>query len=110
MTLAVLFAFFLIYHSNTQTIKGQEVLDTYPSPGGTYILTTYLNNRHNLTVDFAVLGRVKNTKTHLSRNIYWQYHCNIAEVEWLDETTVVINEQVLNVKKDVYDYRKNDGV
>ncbi|MEA5136725.1 MAG: DUF5412 family protein [Candidatus Fimivivens sp.] len=107
--LFILTTFYNFFY-NTQYIKGEEVIGTYPSPGGTYILTTYLNNRHNMTVDFAVLGRVKNTKTHLSRNIYWQYHCNIAEVEWLDETTVVINDQVLNVKKDVYDYRKNSEV
>ncbi|XYW67689.1 DUF5412 family protein [Oscillospiraceae bacterium LTW-04] len=59
---------------NTQRIKGEEVIGTYPSPGGTYILTAYLNNRNSLTVDFAILGRVKNTRTHLSRNVYWQYH------------------------------------
>ncbi len=71
------------------------------------MLTTYLNNRYNLTVDFAVLGRVKNTKNHLSRNIYWQYHCGTADVQWLNDTTVSINGKVLNVKSDVYDYRRN---
>lgn len=110
IVIAVLFFILITFYNlfyNTQHIKGHEIIGTYPSPKGTYILTTYLNNGGNLTVDFAVLGRVKNTKTHLSRNIYWQYHCSIADVQWLDEMTVIINDKVLNVEADVYDYRRN---
>ena len=103
LTLVVLFALFIIYSSNMQTVRGEELIGTYHSPNGTYILTTYLNNAKDWTVDFAVLGRVKNTKTNLSKNIYYKYHCNIAKVQWLDDTTVVINDVIINVTKDTYD-------
>ena len=101
LTLILLFVAFLLYHSTIQTIKGDQVIGTYPSPDGTYIVTAYLNSG-NMTTDFAVLGRVKNTKTNRSRNIYWKYHCSTAYVRWSDEDTVVINGIVLDVKKDTY--------
>lgn len=101
LTLILLFVAFLLYHSNIQTIKGDQVIGTYPSPDGTYIVTAYLNSG-NMTTDFAVLGRVKNTKTNRLRNIYWKYHCNFAYVRWPNEDTVVINGIVLDVEKDTY--------
>ena len=102
-TLALAFVAFASYFFSIQSYKGEEVIGIYPSPNGTYILTTYLNNAKDWTVDFAVLGRVKNTKTNLSKNVYYKYHCNVAEVQWLDDTTVVINDVIINVKKDIYD-------
>lgn len=101
LTLILLFVAFLLYHSTIQTIKGDQVIGTYPSADGTYIVTTYLNSG-NMTTDFAVLGRVKNTKTNRSRNIYWKYHCSFAYVRWSDGDTVVINDIILDVEKDTY--------
>lgn len=93
---------FCFYFFSPQCIRGEEIIGICPSPDGTYILTTYINNSNSLTVDFAVLGRVKNTKTNRSKNIYFKYHCNVAKVQWLDDTTVVINDVVIDVRKDVY--------
>ncbi len=92
---------FVVYRQNPQHIKGQDVIATYPSPNGTYILTTYLNNG-GMTTSFSVLGRVQNTKTNQSRNIYWKYHCTVSSVEWLNDTTVVLNDVTLDVEKDMY--------
>lgn len=92
---------FCFYLWNPQRIRGEEVIGVYPSPNDTYVLTTYLNSG-NITTDFSVLGRIKNTKTNLSKNIYWKYHCNVSYVRWLDDTTVVINDAIINVRKDVY--------
>ncbi|MDD4509960.1 MAG: DUF5412 family protein [Oscillospiraceae bacterium] len=100
--LLLLFIAFCFYFFSAQRYRGEELIGTYPSPNGTYILTTYLNNARSLTVDFAVLGRVKNTRTHLSKNVYFKYHCSVADVRWPDDTTVVINDVVINVGKDVY--------
>ena len=92
---------FCFYLWNPQRIRGEEVIGVYPSPNDTYVLTTYLNSG-NITTDFSVLGRIKNTKTNVSKNIYWKYHCNVSYVRWLDDTTVVINDAIINVRKDVY--------
>lgn len=92
---------FVTYRQNPQHIKGQDVIATYPSPNGTYILTTYLNNG-GMTTDFAVLGQVWNTQTGKSRNVYWKYHCIVSRVEWLNDTTIVLNDITLDVEKDMY--------
>lgn len=68
-------------------------------------MTTYLNNG-GATVDYAVLGVVTNQESRRSKNIYWQYHCQTATVEGLDDRTVKINDIVLDVEKDTYDYRR----
>ncbi|MDU6854701.1 MAG: DUF5412 domain-containing protein [Zhenhengia sp.] len=90
---------------DVQRIKGQELLGSYLSPDQTYEVTTYLNNG-GATVDYAVLGVVTNQESRRSKNIYWQYHCQTATVEWLDDRTVKINDIVLDVEKDIYDYRR----
>lgn len=88
-------------------IKGDEPLKSVSSPDNRYTVTAYLNNG-GATTAYAVLGTVKDNKTGINHNIYWQYRCDDAEIEWLDETTVVINGVELNVKEDIYDYRKNN--
>ena len=55
-----------------------------------------------MTTDFSVLGRVQNTKTNKVRNIYWKYHCTVSKVEWMNENTVILNDIVLNIEKDMY--------
>lgn len=87
-----------------QRIKGQELLQTFVSPDGKYTVSAYLNDG-GATTDYAVLCTVLNHETGKERNIYWQYHCQKAVVQWLDEDVVKINGITLNVTKDTYDYR-----
>ncbi len=87
-----------------QRFKGEEILETVISPNNRYTVTAYLHNG-GATVAYSVLGTVTDNKTGLKCNIYWQYRCSDAEIEWIDETTVVINGVELNVKKDKYDWR-----
>ena len=35
-----------------------------------------------------------------------QYHCERAELEWVNDETIKINGVELNVKKENYDYRR----
>lgn len=89
-----------------QRIDGQEFIKKVSSVNGTYTIEAYLNNG-GATTDYAVLCCVVNNDTGKSRNIYWQYHCSDAEIQWKDSTTVVINGIELDVEKDVYDYRRD---
>lgn len=89
-----------------QRIEGQEVIQEVTSPNGTYVVTAYLNNG-GATTDYAVLCSVKTKGQTKEKNIYWQYHCEEADIIWLDGQTVQINGVELNVKKDTYDYRHN---
>ena len=88
-----------------QRISGQEYLNESTSPNGAYTVTAYLNNG-GATVDYAVLGRLKNNKSGKIKNIYWQYHCEKAEMEWMNNETLKINGKELNVKDEIYDYRR----
>ena len=89
-----------------QRIDGQELLNEVVSPDGKYTISAYLNNG-GATTDYAVLCSVRNNKTEKEKNIYWNYHCTEAEIEWNDEDTVIINGIELNVTKDTYDYRND---
>lgn len=88
-----------------QRIKGQEYLSESTSPNGTYTVTAYLNNG-GATTSYAVLGRLKNNKKGKTKNIYWQYRCEKAEMEWLNDEKIKINGVELNIKDEVYDYRR----
>ena len=90
-----------------QRIKGQEKILESTSPNGTYTISAYLNNG-GATTSYAVLGSLKNNETNKQKNIYWEYRCEEAEIEWIDDFTVKINNVVLDVRKDTYDFR--DGL
>ncbi len=89
-----------------QRLDGQEIIATSDSPDASYTITAYLNNG-GTTTDYAVLCAVKNNKTGKERNIYWNYHCQSSNIQWLDNKTVSINGVELDVTKDLYDYRRN---
>lgn len=98
---AIRWAFFDI-----QRIDGQELISQSVSPDGEYTVFAYLNNG-GATTDYAVLCSVKNNNTKKEKNIYWNYHCQDAEIKWSDEDTVIINGIELDVDKDIYDYRND---
>jgi hypothetical protein len=100
ITYAINWSFF-----NIQRINGQKYLTESTSPNGTYTVTAYLNNG-GATTGYAVLGTLKNNKNGKNKNIYWQYRCEKAEMEWLNDETIKINGIELNVKNEIYDYRR----
>ncbi len=86
-----------------ENLPSGELLNSYPSPSGENTVNIYLSDG-GATVDFAIRGEaVKSDGT--KKNIYWEYHCSDAQVEWLSDDTVVINDRILNIDTDVYDYR-----
>ena len=87
-----------------QRIEGQNELTVSQSPNGKYTVTAYLNDG-GATTGFAVLCTVKDNESDKEKNIYWNYHCNSADIKWIDEDTVDINGEVLDVETDTYDFR-----
>ena len=73
----ILFLLLLTSCGKLTNLPQGEFLNSYESPGSSFTL-----------------------------NIYWGYHEEEAEVNWIDEETVVINGRTLNVLKDVYDFRE----
>ncbi|MFI3255338.1 MAG: DUF5412 family protein [Eubacteriales bacterium] len=105
LSIVLMFGTF-VYQSffTIQWINGEELLSVTESLDGSYSVTIYRNNG-GATTSFAILGTLEHANTGEKRNIYWQYQCDEAKVVWIDETTVDINGIVLDVTKDVYDYR-----
>ena len=71
-------ALICIYHFffSTAAIKGEKLMDEYPSPNSAY------------TVEI------------------WENNTDSAEAQWLDDDTVIINgRKIPNVLKDKYDFR-----
>ncbi len=82
-------------------------MESYPSPASDLAINIYLCNG-GATVDYSIRGElvIRQDGNESRKNIYWGYHEEEASVEWLDETTVVINGRTLNVLEDVYDFRR----
>ena len=96
---------FLYYMYDIQSIEGQTMLSQLTSPQGTYTAAAYLNNG-GATTSFAVLVRVTDNRTGKQRNVYWQYKCQEAEMEWESDTVITVNGVTLDVVKDAYDFRR----
>jgi len=76
------------------------------SPNGEYTLKAYLSNG-GATTSFSVRGElVFNKRNGKTKNIYWNYREDTADIEWIDNDTVVINGHTLNVPKEKFDYRR----
>lgn len=88
-----------------QRIKGQQYITESTSPDGTYTVSAYLNNG-GATTSYSVLGVLKNKINNKTKNIYWQYKCDKAEIEWINNDTIKINGIQLQVEHEVYDYRR----
>nr|WP_245546993.1 DUF5412 domain-containing protein [Evansella cellulosilytica] len=82
-----------------------EYLTEETSPDGTYTLKAYISDG-GATTSYAIRGElVYNEKKNKTKNIYWNYREEDAEINWLDDNTVVINGHALNVLHDKFDYR-----
>ena len=78
---------------------------SYPSPGGAHTVNVYLWEGSATT---ACAIRVEVVTGFIVRNIYWQYDETKCVCEWLSDDTVCINDRVLNVFTDAYDWRRHN--
>ena len=82
-----------------------EYLTEETSPDGTYTLKAYLTNG-GATTSYSIRGElVFNNRNGKTKNIYWNYSEETANIEWTDNDTVVINGHTLNVPKEKFDFR-----
>ena len=82
-----------------------EFLTEETSPDGKYTLKAYVTNG-GATTSYAVRGElVFNENQKKTKNIYWNYREETAEITWKDNDTVVINGHTLNVPNDKFDFR-----
>lgn len=83
-----------------------ELIDQIESPSGEYRLNIYLVNA-GATVSYAIRGELAYSHLHKkSKNIYWNYKEETALVKWIDDHTVDINGHIIDVRNEVYDWRR----
>ncbi|MFY0759990.1 DUF5412 domain-containing protein [Metabacillus dongyingensis] len=75
------------------------------SPDGKYTLKAYVTNG-GATTSYSLRGElVFNKEENKSKNIYWNYRENSANITWRDNDIVVINGHTLEVPSGKYDFR-----
>lgn len=91
---------------DTQRIEPKQYLCESVSPNFEYTINAYIDDG-NATEGYSVLCVLyEHDGGRKIRNIYWNQDCDYAEIEWLSDTSVIINGTKLdNVLKDKYDFR-----
>ncbi|MBR3350603.1 MAG: hypothetical protein IKG35_00625 [Erysipelotrichaceae bacterium] len=99
IAISIYYCFFDISH-----FKRQEQMFVVESNNNLAIVV-YRNNG-GATVDYSLLCTVKNTETNQEWNLFWDYPYYKPEIKWINDNTVMINSNLLNVYLDRYDYRR----
>ena len=96
-----------IFHftMDTQSIPKGKLFKSVKSPNGKYIANAFYG-QDNATVDFSVIVEIENIKNNKKKNIYFEYHCEEADIKWLSDKKIMINGRKLDIYKDVYDFRR----
>ena len=89
-----------------EDIKGNEVLTESTSPNKTYTIKAYLNAGDEGS-PYAVLCVVKENASGKERNIYYSTDSANANIQWSNDSTVVINGIVIDAKNGSFDSREH---
>ena len=91
---------------NINRLPEGEFLQLIESPKGDYTVKAYVSESGATVADAVRVEVIYHQKRDKTKNIYWGYRESEAEIIWLDNDTVSINGIVLDVRKEVYDWRK----
>ena len=75
--------------------------NTYYSRDGKYTLNSYLYSPGAL-VNFSLRVEVVNNDTKKKRNIYWNFDEDSDNIEWIEESVVIINGQKIDLENGWY--------
>ncbi|MGL4761160.1 MAG: DUF5412 family protein [Sarcina sp.] len=78
----------------------EDLILSIDSPDNKYKLNLYLNSG-NASVDFSIKGELEN-QFGMKKNIYYKYHEKIGEAEFIDNDTVIINNETLDIHTDSF--------
>ncbi|SHK17638.1 DUF5412 domain-containing protein [Desulforamulus aeronauticus] len=85
----------------------EKVLTESTSPDGIYTVKVYLING-GATTAYAVLGELSfNQERRKPKYIYFNHREDYANLNWLDNDTIIINGHKLEVPYETFDYRRD---
>lgn len=86
-----------------------DYLTEETSPNGNYTLKAYVTDG-GATTSYSVRDElVFNEKDNKTKNIYWNYREDTANIFWTDNNTVIINGHTLDVPSDKFDSTNGAG-
>jgi hypothetical protein len=84
-----------------------NLITAVQSPDGNYTIKAYVSET-SLSAP-AVRGELNyNKQKKRTKNIYWNYREDSANIKWVDNVTVIINGHKLNVSQDTFDWRREN--
>ncbi len=92
--------------ANMKNLPKGEFLNYVDSPDSEYTLKSYFIDGGSLSGD-AIRVELINNKTKEIKNIYYDYPKSNANMKWIDNETVEINDKKLNINKDTYNWKNN---
>lgn len=103
--LLLIFLYFRFFISMYHLPEGEYLLSS-TSPDGRYRLNAYLSET-SLSAS-AIRGELEDLETQKTKNIYWDYRQETAEIEWMDQNMISINGHEFNYLTEVYDWRREE--
>ncbi|MGG3067064.1 DUF5412 family protein [Bacillus glycinifermentans] len=76
------------------------------SPNKKYSISIYRVEKNGAVPDVSIRGELTKVSTGDRKNIYWGSREVNADVEWKDSNHVFINDKVLDIRSDTYDWRR----
>ena len=104
------FVVFGIYkYCSIDDIATGEFLVSEVSFDGNYVLNAYVINGGSLSADHVRVELFDKNK-NIYKNIYWKYPYNDYDFDmhFIDNDHVIINDVLLNIHKDKYNWRLDD--
>lgn len=106
--LAIPAGWFVVSMNTLLLLPEGEFILAVDSPNGEYTLKAYISRPGVLAAN-SIRGKLHyNHSRKRSKNIFWSYREEHADVYWLDNYTVVINGRHLDVRYDKYDFRRSN--
>lgn len=91
-----------------QGVPKGKLIRVITSPDGQYEIKTYLDDTDSLSAN-AVRGELSKKNSNSTKTIYWNYPDEDPYIEWVNNRTVRIGNQTLDISKNqVYDWRDEE--
>ncbi|WP_442594840.1 DUF5412 family protein [Neobacillus sp. D3-1R] len=86
------------------SLEGVQKVNELPSPDNHYKLNIYLYGGVLLKWDYSYIAELEDLTNYKKKNILW-LPPELPEIRWLDDNTLLVNEEEVNITKDTFDFR-----
>ena len=97
----VIISFMYYFSTSINYLPKGNYLYSVESPNKEFKLNAYIVNGGSLSGD-AIRVELENSINNNTKNIYWKYPISNVDINWLDNSNVIINDIKLNIHTDIY--------